>query len=173
MKLGGKDEPSGGHCNPEARGLDASVQVKSDPLPDVTGLSLDGAEPIVISPEENRMLCEGMGVAPSPNGQAHPSYYYTATQVGMGLTVRELCERCGFDVENGPMMATSEAHYLMPLMTGTPYWVRGRVDSLMRKRSRKLGVMDLLDYRLRLVNRNEQTVVETRNVWVLPRPGLT
>ncbi len=141
--------------------------------PDVAGVSLDGPEPIVIDAEENRALCEGMGVEPAPDGQAHPSYFYTATQIGMGLTVRELCARCAFDVDDAPMMATSEARYHLPLMTGTPYWVRGRIESLVRKRSRKLGVMDLLDYRLRLINRADKTVVETFNVWVLPRPGLS
>lgn len=141
--------------------------------PDVAGLSLDGAAPIVISAEENRTLCEGMGVSSAPDGQAHPSYYYTATQVGMRLTVRELCEHCDFDVENAPMMATSEARYLAPLMTETPYHVRGHVESLVRKRSRKLGVMDLLDYRLSLVDSSGATVLETFNVWVLPRPELS
>lgn len=143
--------------------------MRANAPPNVAGLSLDGKEPVVISAAENRALCEGMGVAPATDGQAHPSYYYTATQVGMGLTVRELCAACDFDIDDAPMMATSEARYLMPLMTETPYWVRGRIESLVRKRSRKLGVMDLLDYRLRLVNRSEKTVLETLNVWVLPR----
>jgi hypothetical protein len=141
--------------------------------PNVAGFSLDGREPIIISAAENRALCEGMGVAPAPDGQAHPSYYYIATQIGMGLTVRELCERCDFDVENAPMMATSEARYLQPLMTETPYRVRGHIESLVRKSSRKLGVMDLLDYRLRLVDADDNTVLETLNVWVLPRAELS
>jgi hypothetical protein len=141
--------------------------------PDVAGLSLDGREPILISAEENQALCEGMGVPSASDGQAHPSYYYAATQIGMGLTVRELCERCAFDVEKAPMMATSEARYLKPLMTETPYHVRGHIESLVRKRSRKLGVMDLLDYRLSLVDGDGETVLETLNVWVLPRPELS
>ncbi len=141
--------------------------------PDIAGLSLDGAAAIVISADENRMLCEGMGVAPASDGQAHPSYYYTATQIGMRLTVRELCAHCDFDVENAPMMATSEARYLAPLMTETPYRVRGQVDSLIRKRSRKLGAMDLLEYRLSLIDSNGATVLETFNTWVLPRPELS
>lgn len=139
--------------------------------PNVAGLSLDGAAPIVISAEENRALCEGMGIAPAADGQAHPSYYYAATQIGMGLTVRELCARCDFDVDDAPMMATSEGRYLKPLMTETPYLVRGHIKSLVRKRSRKLGVMDLLDYRLSLIDADQNTVVETLNVWVLPRLG--
>lgn len=141
--------------------------------PNVAGFSLDGREPIIISAAENRALCEGMGVRPWADGQAHPSYYYTATQIGMGLTVRELCACCDFDVENAPMMATSECHYFKPLMTETPYWVRGHIESLVRKRSRKLGVMDLLDYRLKLIDADQATVLETLNVWVLPRPELS
>jgi hypothetical protein len=58
-------------------------------------------------------------------------------------------------------------------MTEMPYRVRGHIESLVRKRSRKLGVMDLLDYRLRLVDADDNTVLETLNVWVLPRPELS
>ena len=42
----------------------------------------------------------------------------------------------------------------------------------MRKRSRKLGVMDVLTYRLRLVDADATVVLETDNVWVLPRKEL-
>jgi hypothetical protein len=139
------------------------------PAPDVAGLLLDGAEAYTIDPDENRRLCESMGVAPYPGGQAHPCYYYIATQVAMGLTVAELCAACDFDVAAGPMMATSGARFLKPLMTGEPYLVRGSVTGLTRKASRKLGIMDLLEYRLYLTLRGGETVLEVDNVWVLPR----
>jgi hypothetical protein len=140
-----------------------------DTPPDVAGLSLDGTAPVVISAAENKALCESLGSQPSATGEAHPSYYYTATQVGMGLTVAALCAKCDFDVDDGPMLASSEAQFLGRLMTDTPYRVQGAVTSLTRKNSRKLGVMDLLDYRLRLIDPSGATVVETRNLWVLPR----
>jgi hypothetical protein len=139
------------------------------PLPEVAGLSLDGRAPVTIDPEENRALCATMGVPPDPGGRAHPSYYYIATQVGMGLTVAELCAACAFDVADGPMMATSGARFLAPIMTGRPYRVHGRILSLVRKPSRRLGVMDLLDYRLWLETLEGECVVETSNLWVLPR----
>jgi acyl dehydratase len=132
-------------------------------------LSLDGHAPYRIDPDENRALCESIGIAPDPGGAAHPSYYYIATQVGMGLTVAELCAACDFDVAEGPMMATSGARFLQPLRTGQAYVVRGSVISLTRKASRKLGVMDLLEYRLSLILPNGETVLEVDNVWVLPR----
>lgn len=139
------------------------------PLPDIAALCLDGYEPIVIDQAENRALCVTMGIEPDREGRAHPSYFYTATQVGMGLTVAELCAACNFDVADGPMMATSGARFHAELLIGKPYLVRGRVISLLRKHSRKLGVMDLLDFRLWLETMDGSPVVETHNVWVLPR----
>src|ERR1700679_2746419 len=112
-------------------------------LAGVAGLSLDGREPIFISAAENAELCASMGVQPAPDGTAHPSYFYTTTQAGMGLTVAELCAKCGFDVEDGPMLANSEVRFLQPLMTETPYLVHGKVESLTRKASRKFGEMDI------------------------------
>jgi hypothetical protein len=138
-------------------------------LPDVAGLSLDGSETVVIGAAENRALCETMGITPDVDGRAHPSFYYIATQVGMGMSVAELCAACAFDVADGPMMATSGARFVRPMMTGEPYRVRGNIVSLVRKQSRRLGVMDLLDYRLRLETLAGECVAETHNVWVLPR----
>ena len=76
--------------------------------PQVAGTSLAGTHPYVISAEENRALCESTGVAPAADGTAHPIYFYIATQVGMGMTVAGLCAACEFDVEDGPMMASSK-----------------------------------------------------------------
>ena len=42
----------------------------------------------------------------------------------------------------------------------------------MRKRSRKLGVMDVLTYRLRLAGPDGAIALETDNTWVLPRREL-
>ena len=141
-------------------------------LPAIAGLSLDGRASIVISTADNRALCETLGVTPDPERRAHPSFFYTATQVGMGLSVAELCAACGFDVERGPMLASSRARFEMPLLTDVSYDVRGEVRSLTRKSSRKLGQMDLLHYVLRLEDEDGRIVCETQNVWVLPR-GVT
>ena len=49
----------------------------------------------------------------------------------------------------------------------------GEILSLVRKQSRKLGVMDVLTYRLRLHKQADGTcILETDNVWVLPRKEL-
>ncbi|HKX78093.1 MAG TPA: hypothetical protein VJM34_06215 [Novosphingobium sp.] len=142
------------------------------PPPDVAGTSLDGAEDYLISVEENAALCRSVGIEPAKDGTAHPIYYYVATQVAMGQTVAGLCSICDFDVEDGPMMGSSEVHFAIPLRTGESYTVKGEIVGIARKSSRKLGVMDVLTYRLRLHGREGTRVLETENVWILPRKDL-
>jgi hypothetical protein len=50
--------------------------------------------------------------------------------------------------------------------------VKGKILGLARKRSRKLGVMDVLTYRLSLQDEADAEVLQTENVWVLPRREL-
>ncbi|KFL47545.1 hypothetical protein IL54_2969 [Sphingobium sp. ba1] len=139
------------------------------PAPDAAGISLDGTTVFTISAEENAALCRSTGIEPASDGTAHPIYYYVATQVAMGKTVAGVCEACQFDVDDGPMMGSSGVKFDAPLMVGTSYKVTGEILSLIRKRSRKLGVMDVLTYRLRLHLLDGMQVLETHNVWVLPR----
>ncbi|MGE6743544.1 hypothetical protein ACQKGC_25030 [Allorhizobium pseudoryzae] len=137
-------------------------------LPDVAGHSLDGTT-YVITPEENAVLCRSMGAEPDADGRAHPVYFYIASQVGMGLSVRELCAVCAFDVDDGPMMGGCDVKYFQPLETAQPYQVRGEIVGLTRKQSRKLGIMDLLEYRLHLDLPDGTRVLSTTNSWILPR----
>jgi len=142
------------------------------PAPAVAGMSLSGRSTYVISAEENQALCATLEAVPAEDGSAHPVYFFVATQVGMGMTVAELCRACDFDVEEGPMIASSTVTFTRPLMTRQPYQVTGEIVSLTRKRSRTFGVMDLLTYVLRLALPDGTPVLETRNVWMLPRRNL-
>jgi hypothetical protein len=139
------------------------------PPPPVAGYSLTGSHPYTISAAENEALCASIGVQPARDGTAHPIYFYIATQVGMGQTVAGLCQVCEFNVEDGPMMAGSKVTFQRPLRTGQAYQVTGEIISLVRKASRKLGMMDMLEYVLRLSLPDGTPVLSTTNVWVLPR----
>jgi hypothetical protein len=142
------------------------------PAPEVAGTSLDGTDTYVITADQNATLCRSTGVEPATDGSAHPIYYYIATQVAMGKTVAGVCETCDFDIADGPMMGSSGVVFSGALKVDTSYTVRGEITGLVRKRSRKLGVMDVLDYRLRLIDPAGTQVLETANVWVLPRKEL-
>jgi hypothetical protein len=142
------------------------------PPPSVAGSSLAGTAPYVIGAAENRALCATLGAAAAADGTAHPIYFFIATQVGMGQTVAGLCALCDFNVEEGPMIASSSVTFNHALRTEQPYRVTGEIKSLVRKRSRTFGVMDVLEYALRLSLPDGPRVLETVNVWMLPRRGL-
>jgi hypothetical protein len=143
------------------------------PAPAVAGISLDGDSLFTITAQENAALCRSTGTEPASDGRAHPIYYYIGTQLAMGKTVAGLCAVCEFDVDDGPMMGSSGVRVAEPLMVGASYKVTGEILSLVRKQSRKLGVMDVLTYRLRLhPAQGGDAVIETDNVWVLPRKEL-
>lgn len=143
------------------------------PAPAVAGISLDGTTLYTISSDENAALCRSIAMEPSADGRAHPIFYYIASQLAMGKTVAGLCAACEFDVDDGPMMGSSGMRVAKPLMVGASYKVTGEIVSLVRKLSRKLGVMDVLTYRLRLhPAEGGDAVVEVENVWVLPRKEL-
>lgn len=138
----------------------------ADP-PNVAGYSLAGPG-YTISSADNKRLCDSVGIAPASDGTAHPIYFYIATQVGMGETVAGLCAICGFNVDDGPLLGGCSVEFAEPLLVDTPYTVSGQIVSLTRKTSRKLGVMDLLEYRLALSHAGKAVLVAT-NSWILPR----
>jgi len=71
------------------------------------------------------------------------------------------------------MMGSSGVRFTAPIMVGQDYKVTGEILGLVRKQSRKLGVMDVLTYRLRLhPAAGGDAILETDNVWVLPRKEL-
>ena len=125
-----------------------------------------------ITREENADLCGAISSTPDPEGRAHPIYYYIATQASMGISVADLCALCDFDVNDGPMMATSKVEFAEDLRVDHDYRVDGEIVSVVRKSSRTFGAMDLLTYRLTLADPSDgREVAACVNEWVLPRRG--
>ncbi len=122
-----------------------------------------------ITREEHLALCRAVGDEGWNDDLAHPIFYFIATQVGMGLTVAQLCARCDFDIAQGPMMTRSDAAFSHDLKIDTDYDVSGEILSCIRKPSRTFGEVDLLTYRLRLDQSDGDMSVETTNQWILPR----
>ncbi|WP_129774639.1 hypothetical protein [Peristeroidobacter soli] len=140
--------------------------------PAVAGTRLPGGE-YRITAEENRTLCEALHTQPASDGRAHEIYSYIATQSGMGLSVDGLLAICEFDAADGPMLGSSNARYLGALRTDETYRVSGEILSLNRKQSKKLGIMDVLEYRLTMTRASGDPVLEVINIWILPRRALS
>lgn len=140
-------------------------------IPDVAGTVLPGGEYRITS-EENRRLCEALHTSAAADGSAHAIYAYIATQSGMGLTVDGLLALCEFAAADGPMLGTSNTRYLAPLKTEETYRISGEILGLTRKSSKKLGIIDILEYRLALRRASGECVLEVTNTWILPRRHL-
>lgn len=139
--------------------------------PDVAGTPLSGGT-YEITPAANALVCRSSGGTVALDGTAHPAFALIAPQVAMTLSVAELLAICDFDVADGPMMAGCKVEFSQPLLVATPYHVSGQIESLTRKASRTLGVMDMLVHRLDLHDGAGALVSRTSNTWVLPRKGL-
>jgi len=136
--------------------------------PQIAGRTLPGGE-YRITADENRRLCEALYTTPNPDGTAHAIYAYIATQSGMGVSVDGLLALCEFDAADGPMLGSSNTQYLQPIRTDVTYRIGGEILALARKSSRKLGTIDILEYRLSLDSPSGERIVDITNTWILPR----
>lgn len=125
----------------------------------------------VITPQRDAALREALAADPGPGNLAHPIFYYIASQVGMGLTVAELCARCDFNLADGAMITKSDVDFVDDLRVGDEYAVSGEIVSLIRKPSRTFGAVDVLTYRLRLTHPSRGLAATCVNEWILPRKG--
>jgi hypothetical protein len=126
-----------------------------------------------ISDEENSELVRVLGGPGLEDGAAHPTWAYIATQRGIGVSVAGLCELAGFDVNDGPMLGSTELEYLAPLRTGVEYRVTGEIVGIERKQGRKAGVFDILTFRERLLEPDGGQAAVATNTFILPRRGLS
>lgn len=122
-----------------------------------------------ITGAQSAALCAALGSDPAATARVHPIYYYIATQVGMGLTVEQLCARCDFDVADGPVMTRSHVRFERELVFDEEYEVTGEILSLVRRPSRTFGAVDVLTYGLRLIDASGGVAAVCTNEWVLPR----
>lgn len=143
----------------------------SDAPPAISGTVLPAGD-YRITAAENRQLCEALYATAAPDGSAHPIYSFIATQTGIGVTVDGLLVLCEFDAADGPMMGSSHTRYFAPLRVDETYRIEGEILGLTRKASRKLGVIDVLEYRLSMHRSAGERVLEITNTWILPRRQL-
>lgn len=122
-----------------------------------------------ISAEEDRRVLEVVGGKPSADGAAHPLWAYIAPQRGIGISVAELCALADFDVNDGPMLGSSELEYRKPIMIDVDYRVTGEVVSIARKHGR-IGTFDVLEFRESLLHPDDGALVAvSTSTYILPR----
>ncbi len=69
----------------------------------------------------------------------------------------------------GTMFGETELAQVEPLRTGVVYLVRGSITQLARRESRKMGPMDLMTFRLEIVDPTGAVVAVSVQVFIIPR----
>ncbi|HRK64434.1 MAG TPA: hypothetical protein PLN53_08560 [Terricaulis sp.] len=137
--------------------------------PDVAGARLPGGR-YRITREEAALFAEAVG-AEADDRIAHPAFFFVATQGAMGVSVDELLAMCAFKAEDGPLLTNMRAELDAPLKVDADYEVAGEIVSLIRKPSRTFGTVDVLTFRLDLIDAARMRVARVTNTWMLPRRG--
>jgi hypothetical protein len=138
-------------------------------LESLPGTELPAGEFTITSEEDARVL-EVVGGEPAGDGTAHPLWAYIATQRGIGISVADLCALADFDVNDGPMLGSSELEYHGPIRIGEPYRVTGRVLSIDRKQG-SIGKFDVMAFQEDLLASDGTLVAVSTSTYILPRKG--
>jgi hypothetical protein len=122
-----------------------------------------------ISETENQHVLDVVGGVAAADGSAHPLWAYIAPQRGIGIGIKDLCALADFDVDDGPMLGSSELELHAPIKIGAEYRVTGEVLSIERKQGGS-GTFDVMAFREDLLD-GEQLVAVSTSTYILPRKG--
>jgi hypothetical protein len=121
-----------------------------------------------ITAEDDARVREVVGGEPAGDGTAHPLWAYVAPQRGIGISVADICALADFDVNDGPMLGSSDLEFHAPIRLDEPYRVTGRVLSIARKQG-SIGTFDLMSFREDLLAQDGALVAVSTSTYVLPR----
>lgn len=111
----------------------------------------------------------------TPDPRPHPMVTFIAAQRGMGFAVDELFAMLQFDINDGPLLAECVVDFHHEVREGATYQVSGRVESVQRKRGRKLGEFDLVTCVFELLDSEPGGLhaATVTNIYALPRGEVT
>lgn len=112
---------------------------------------------------------EAMKSPPLPAGMLHPVWVLLGALRGMGIDTDALTALADASAHDGTMFGETELELLHPLISGVEYTVRGGVVDIVRKESAKVGRMDLMTFRLELVDPKGTVAAVSLFTYVFPR----
>lgn len=132
----------------------------------VVGTTLPGGT-FTVADYERWLAHEALQSPALPDGLLHPVWVVIGALRGMGMTLEQLTALA--DAGEGTLLGEAELEQSQPLRTGVTYTVRGAITDLVRRQSRKIGTIDLLTFRIEILDDAATTVAATTQVFILPR----
>jgi hypothetical protein len=103
-----------------------------------------------------------------PQSEPHPVAAFVLANRGIGISMAGLFALFGSDINDGPLLAESAIELHHPLAEGADYQVRGVIESVERRRSRRIGPFDRITCRFDLYQADDLAATVT-NVFAVPR----
>ena len=121
-----------------------------------------------LEPYQNWLLHDAFYSPPRP--EPHPVAAFVLANRGIGISLADLFALFGSDINDGPLLAESSIELHRPLAEDAEYQVQGVIESVERRRSRRIGPFDRITCRFDLLQSGDLAATVT-NVFAIPRPG--
>lgn len=122
-----------------------------------------------IEPYRNWLTCDAVQSPVPPDDIAHPMFCYYGALAGMGISLDDLFALAGATAEDGVMFGEAEIDLRRPLRVGESFTIRGGITDVERKEGKRVGVFDIVSFRLELVDATGQVAAVSTNSFVFPR----
>ena len=99
---------------------------------------------------------------------AHPIYFMIITLRGSGASIQDIFDLLNYDKKNGPMLGQCNMSFNSQLKVDYQYNVKGKINSLVEKDSKKLGKIKILDFSLSVYDSPTLNIGDVNYVWILP-----
>ena len=141
--------------------------ISEEELQSKVGYRFPGGE-YLLEPYKNWLTNDVVGAKNGDNGLAHPMFCYYAALNSMGLSLEEFFAIFDATSDDGVMFGEAEIELKRAMTPGSTYSVSGQVTAVQRKKSKKLGTFDLVDFELS-IHEADQLVGISRNSFIFPR----
>ncbi|MBO9577909.1 MAG: hypothetical protein J7480_03960 [Microbacteriaceae bacterium] len=99
----------------------------------------------------------------------HPVWILLGALRGMGVTIDELTALAEAGAHDGTVFGETVMEQHAPLQAEVEYVVRGGVTDLVRRTGKRAGLMDLMTFRLELVDPGGEVAAVSEQTFVFPR----
>jgi acyl dehydratase len=119
-----------------------------------------------LEPYQNWLLHDAFYA--QPRSEPHPVAAFVLANRGVGISLKDLFALFGSDINDGPLLAESAIELHRPLAEDADYEVRGTIESVESRRSRRIGPFDRITCRFDLFEAGHLAATVT-NVFAIPR----
>ncbi len=135
---------------------------------DIIGHKFPGGS-FLINEDLNKLVNKSTGKIDSldKSNDSHQMFSMIALS-NIGYTLDDFFNYLKYDVNKGPMLGECNIRFFNPLELNKNYEVKGEIESLEFKRSKKIGDIDIMKFSIEILH-NNKIITKILYTWILPR----